>query len=103
MVSKADTSRVRVQICPSHAVAELTIPATWALPALGPEPVPPVIPALVATRVRLATVAARYSWNRVWHGRSWTLRNSSGVSKGIDKSVVQSGRDFPYIRVGGGQ
>ena len=34
---------------------------------------------------------------------SWTLRNSSGVSKGIDKSVVQSGRDFPYIRVGGGQ
>ena len=33
----------------------------------------------------------------------WTLRNSSGVSKGIDKSVVQSGRDFPYIRVGGGQ
>ena len=35
--------------------------------------------------------------------RSWTLRISSGVSKGIDKSVVQSGRDFPYIRVGGGQ
>ena len=34
---------------------------------------------------------------------SWTLRNSSGVGKGIDKSVVQSGRDFPYIRVGGGQ
>ena len=34
---------------------------------------------------------------------SWTLRNSSGVSKGIDKSVVQSGWDFPYIRVGGGQ
>ena len=33
----------------------------------------------------------------------WTLRNSSGISKGIDKSVVQSGRDFPYIRVGGGQ
>ena len=36
-------------------------------------------------------------------GLGWTLRNSSGVSKGIDKSVVQSGRDFPYIRVGGGQ
>ena len=35
--------------------------------------------------------------------RNWTLRISSGVSKGIDKSVVQSGRDFPYIRVGGGQ
>ena len=34
---------------------------------------------------------------------SWTLRNSSGVSEGIDKPVVQSGRDFPYIRVGGGQ
>ena len=34
---------------------------------------------------------------------NWTLRISSGVSKGIDKSVVQSGRDFPYIRVGGGQ
>ena len=36
-------------------------------------------------------------------GLHWTLRISSGVSKGIDKSVVQSGRDFPYIRVGGGQ
>ena len=34
---------------------------------------------------------------------AWTLRISSGVSKGIDKSVVQGGRDFPYIRVGGGQ
>ena len=34
---------------------------------------------------------------------AWTLRNSSGVSKGIDKPVVQSGRDFPYIKVGGGQ
>ena len=34
---------------------------------------------------------------------AWTLRNSSGVGKGIDKSVVQGGRDFPYIRVGGGQ
>ena len=33
----------------------------------------------------------------------WTLRISSGVSKGIYESVVQSGRDFPYIRVGGGQ
>ena len=36
-------------------------------------------------------------------GIAWTLRNSSGVGKGIGKSVVQSGRDFPYIRVGGGQ
>ena len=36
-------------------------------------------------------------------GISWTLRISSGVSKGIYQSVVQSGRDFPYIRVGGGQ
>ena len=35
--------------------------------------------------------------------QSWTLRNSRGVSEGIDKPVVQSGRDFPYIRVGGGQ
>ena len=33
----------------------------------------------------------------------WTLRNSGGVSKGIDKPVIQSGRDFPYIRVGSGQ
>ena len=41
---------------------------------------------------------------RKWVGIGiWTLRNSSGVSKGIDKPVVQSGRDFPYIRVGGGQ
>ena len=36
-------------------------------------------------------------------GLCWALHISSGVSKGIDKSVVQGGRDFPYIRVGGGQ
>ena len=36
-------------------------------------------------------------------GLGWTLRISSGVSEGIYESVVQSGRDFPYIRVGGGQ
>ena len=70
LVSRADTSRVRVQNCPSQAVAalaaELTMPATRDLPAQGgPEPGPPVNPALAATRVRLATVAARYSWNRV--------------------------------------
>ena len=40
---------------------------------------------------------------RPFYATGWTLRNSSGVSKGIDKPVVQSGRDFPYIRVGGGQ
>ena len=34
---------------------------------------------------------------------SWALHISSGVGKRIDKSVVQGGRDFPYIRVGGGQ
>ena len=42
------------------------MPAARALPALGPEPVSPVNPALAATRVRLATVAARYNWNRVF-------------------------------------
>ena len=65
MVSKAAASKVRVVICPSQA-AGLAMPATRALPALGgPEPVSPVNPALAATRVRLATVAARYNWNRV--------------------------------------
>ena len=44
-----------------------------------------------------------YPWKRPCQVFTWTLRISSGVSKGIDKSVVQSGRDFPYIRVGGGQ
>ena len=34
-------------------------------PALGPAAVSPVVPALAATRVRLATVAARYNWNLV--------------------------------------
>ena len=60
---------MRVRICPSHAApvlaAELTIPAIRGLPALGPAAVSPVVPALAATRVRLATVAARYNWNRV--------------------------------------
>ena len=39
--------------------------AARALPALGPEPVSPVNPVLAATRVRLATVAAKYNWNLV--------------------------------------
>ena len=69
MGSKADASKMTAQICPSHAApqlaAELTMPAARALPTLGPEPVSPVNPALAATRVRLATVAARYNWNRV--------------------------------------
>ena len=66
MDSKAEASKVSVKIRPSHAAlalaAESTIPVTR---ALGPWSVSPVIPALPATRVRLATVAARYSWNRV--------------------------------------
>ena len=48
----------------AHAAPELaaglTMPAARALSALGPEPVSPVNPALAATRVRLATVAAKY-------------------------------------------
>ena len=43
----------------------VAMPSARALPLLGPEPVSPVNPALAATRVRLATVAARYNWNRV--------------------------------------
>ena len=34
---------------------------------------------------------------------SWALHISSRVGKRIYQSVVQGGRDFPYIRVGGGQ
>ena len=33
----------------------------------------------------------------------WALLISSRVGKRIYQSVVQGGRDFPYIRVGGGQ
>ena len=66
---RSEESKVSVQICLSHAApvlaAELTMPVTRTLPELGPEPVSPVMPALAATRVRLATVAARYSWNSV--------------------------------------
>ena len=58
-----------VQICLSHAApvmaAELTMPEARAVPELGPEPVSPVMPTLAATKVRLATVAARYSWSSV--------------------------------------
>ena len=35
------------------------------------------------------------------NGISWTLRNSSGVSEGIYKSVVQSDREFLNVGVGG--
>ena len=55
----------------------------------------------IATALIHAT-ALRLNFHEI-QNLSWTLRISSGVSKGIDKSVVQSGRDFPYIRVGGGQ
>ena len=34
---------------------------------------------------------------------TWALHISSRVGKRIYQSVVQGGRDFPYIRVGGGQ
>ena len=58
-----------VQICQSHAVpvmaAELTMPEARTLPELELAPVSPVMPTLAATRVRLATVAAKYSWNSV--------------------------------------
>ena len=69
MGSKSAASKMRAQICPSHAApelaAELPIPAARALPALGPEPVSPVNPALAAIRIQLATVAAMYTWNLV--------------------------------------
>ena len=41
------------------------VPARRALPTLEPPPVLAGRPALEATRVRLATVAARYNWNFV--------------------------------------
>ena len=40
------------------------VPARRALPTLESLQVSAGRPALVATRVRLATVAARYNWNR---------------------------------------
>ncbi len=56
------------------------------------------------------TVASRHPiWQlTVRHYResgnpSWALHISSRVGKRIYQSVVQGGRDFPYIRVGGGQ
>ena len=45
--------------------AELAVPESRPLPTLGAAPVSPEIPALPATSVRLATVAARYIWNLV--------------------------------------
>lgn len=50
MVWEANVSKVTGPIYPSHAApvlsAELTMPAIRALPTLGPEPVPTVIPVL---------------------------------------------------------
>ena len=34
---------------------------------------------------------------------TWALRNSSGVNKGLVKSVVQGGREFRHIGAGCGQ
>ena len=64
--SEADASKARVKIWPSRAgtisSAKRMVPARRALPALEPPPVLAGRPALAATRVRLATVAARYNW-----------------------------------------
>ena len=67
-------------------------PGTGALPALEPPPVLAGRPALAPTRVRLATVAARYNWNLVlmrpkwrdwripsWTGKGLTLQQGPGL------------------------
>ena len=45
----------------------------------------------------------RSSVSQILRLPSWALHISSRVGKRIHQSVVQGGRDFPYIRVGGGQ
>ena len=67
--NEAEVSKASAQIWQSRAgmksTVEWMVPARRALPTLEAPPVSPVNPAWEATRVRLATVAARYSWNRV--------------------------------------
>ena len=69
MDSKADASRTRELIWQGNAVpvlaAELAMPAVSALPPLQPLSVLYAERSFRATSVRLATVAARYSWNRI--------------------------------------
>ena len=63
----------------------------------------PGLRADIALLLAAATEGGRHGDR--WEERTlgWTLHISSRVSKRIYQSVVQSGRDFPYIRVGGGQ
>ena len=73
--NEAEVSKASAQIWQSRAgmksTVEWMVPARRALPTLEAPPVSPVNPALAATRVRLATVAARYNWIfGFWHGRS---------------------------------
>ena len=71
--SKAETNKIRDHSCPSRTALKLASAlATTARTSLrttrwpaAPPPVLPDSPILPATRVRLATVAARYSWNFV--------------------------------------
>ena len=67
--SEADVSKTKVKIWPSRAgtksKAERMVSVRRDLPMLEPPPAPAGRPALAATRVRLATVAARYNWNFV--------------------------------------
>ena len=69
MDSAADASRMSVLIWQGHTspllAAEWAMTAISALSPLPPLPVLPVEPSFHATSVRVATVAARYSWNRV--------------------------------------
>ena len=65
MGSETGARGMGVRSCLSHT--EPVIAARLAMPAIGVGLGPDyhAIPALEAIRVRLATVAARYSWNRV--------------------------------------
>ena len=80
---------MRVWSCPAHLApvmeAELAMSAASSLPTLAAAPILPVKPPLPATRVRLATVAARYSWNYKLGGyqvlKKWLSYRESRVLK----------------------
>ena len=67
--SEADVSKASAQIWQSRAgmksTVEWLVTAQRALPTLESPPLSSGRSALEATRVRLATVAARYRWNHV--------------------------------------
>ena len=98
--SEANASKARVKIWQSRAgtksKAERMVSVRRDLPML--EPPPAGRPALAATRVRLATVAAKYNWNFVLARPKYLDRIDQYSACGCEVVVTNPIEDVPAMR-----